>query len=70
MKTRVAFQANVLLLAMGAFRPGTLGKVRYRDDLLSAMRDPENTKSMKHASTITIPSRENRLQNDRRNTHT
>lgn len=61
---RIAFHANVLFLAMGGFRPGTLGKVRYRDVLLSVMRDPENTKSMKHASTIIIP--RNKLKNSLR----
>ncbi|KAF2277290.1 uncharacterized protein EI97DRAFT_441364 [Westerdykella ornata] len=54
MKMRIAFHANVLLSAMGGFQPSTLGKVRYRDILLSVMRNPADTKMLKHASTITI----------------
>lgn len=64
MEERIAFHANVLLSAMGGFRPGTLGKVRYRDVLLSVMRDPADTKRLKHASTITIP--RNKLKNSLR----
>src|SRR5438067_695808 len=28
-ETRISFHANVLLFAMGGFRPGCLGKIRY-----------------------------------------
>jgi hypothetical protein len=45
----------VLLSAIGGFRLGTLGKVRYKDVLLSVIRDPEDATKLKHASTITIP---------------
>jgi hypothetical protein len=53
-ETRIAFHANVLLSAMGGFRPGCLGKIRYRDILLSILRDPRDRSKMKHVSTISI----------------
>ena len=53
-KTRISFHANVLLSAMGGFRPGCLGKVCYKDIGLSILRDPRRPLKMKHASTITI----------------
>ena len=53
-KTRVSFHTNLLLSAMGGFRPGCLGKVRYRDLMLSIMRDPRDGAKMKHATTLTI----------------
>jgi hypothetical protein len=49
------FMLIVLLSAIGGFRLGTLGKVRYKDVLLSVIRDPEDATKLKHASTITIP---------------
>jgi hypothetical protein len=36
--TRISFHANVLLSAMAGFRPGCLGKMRYRDFVLSILR--------------------------------
>jgi hypothetical protein len=30
-ETRISFHANVLLSAIGGFRPGCLGKIRYKD---------------------------------------
>jgi hypothetical protein len=53
-ETRISFHANVLLSAMGGFRPGCLDKVRYRDLVLSILRDPRDRSTMKHVSTITI----------------
>ena len=52
--TRVSFHADVLLSAMGGFRPGCLGKLCYRDVMLSIMRDPRDRAKMKHAATLTI----------------
>jgi hypothetical protein len=46
---------------MSGFRPGTLGKVRYKDVLLSVMHDPVDKETLKHAATITIP--RNKLKN-------
>ena len=64
MKTRIAFHANILLSAIGSFRPGTLGRVYYRDILLSVLRDLLDVTKLKHASTITIP--RNKLKNSLR----
>jgi hypothetical protein len=52
--TRISFHANVLLSAMGGFRPGCLGDMRYKDFVLSILRDPRDRSKMKHAATITI----------------
>lgn len=53
-KTRVSFHANVLLSAMGGFRPGCLSKARYRDAMLSIIRDPRDRAKIKHVATLTI----------------
>jgi hypothetical protein len=63
-KTRITFHTNVLLSAIGGFRPGTLGRVRYRDILLSVLQDLLEATKLKHASTITIP--RNKLKNSLR----
>jgi hypothetical protein len=63
-QTRIAFHANVLLSAMGGLRPGTLGKVRYRDVLVSVLRDPMDNTKLKHTATVTIP--RNKLKNSLR----
>jgi Protein of unknown function (DUF3435) len=53
-ETRISFHANILLSAMGGFRPGCLGKVRYKDVELSVLRDPQHPSKLKHAATVTI----------------
>jgi hypothetical protein len=53
-ETRIFFHANVLLSAMGGFGPGCLGKTRYKDFVLSVLRDPRDRSKMKHVATITI----------------
>ena len=54
MQIYIAFHANILLLAIGGFRPGTLGKIRYRDIFISILRDPMDHTKLKYVSTITI----------------
>jgi hypothetical protein len=53
-KTRVAFHANVLIAAMGGFRSGCLGKTRYRDIVLSVVRDQHDRTRKKHVATTTM----------------
>jgi hypothetical protein len=53
-ETRISFHADVLLSAMGGFRPGCLGKVCYKDIVLSILRNPQHPSKVKHAATVTI----------------
>jgi len=52
--SRIAFHANLLLSAMGGFRPGCLGKVYYKDVVLSVIRDPQDHTKRRYAATITV----------------
>ena len=53
-ESRLAFHANVLMSAMGGFRPGCLAKLRYKDVTITILRDPLNHSRVKYAATISI----------------
>ena len=49
-ETRISFHAKVLLSAMGGFRLGCLGKIRYKNFVLPILRDPRDRSKMKRES--------------------